>query len=891
MKNFLLSIVLIAVFVSTGYSQNRDTLVVKTFSFDSITTRRGLFDFPDSNNQYGKILMYYTLKCDEATPHDKYPCGEWDYTTYTRIYQDIAKSSTLACPSFKVKNESPAEFYYSKNPTYRVLSYYENQHTANDYFLTFDGDDFLEIPSQALSSVSDAVSISFWLLGDASQPRKDVVLEALNSKGERIINVHVPYDNGVLYFDAGGAGVGNNDNINVKPEALYYKGVWTHYALTKNSKTGEQKIFRNGELIASAEDHRKSLDEVSTIIIGAAANKDQGFYRGSLDEIMIWDCELSPDQVKRSMYPDAWELPASENLLVWYPIGRDGHRLVIDKSGNQMHASLWGVPQVNSFGRMSALKPKPQPGQQLVCDSVVNTKVHIVLYDDTLNPQLPTDTMFVYPGYRYHYDAAGNKLGETVAGEAQLLQRKTRFIKTTAKEEEIFEIARFITPYGKRLDLGLNGFTWVYDVTDYAPLLRGNVDLQAGNGQELIDLRFLFIEGIPEKEPLHVRNVYPYGSHLYEDLSDDKALQSTLFRFSDDAEQAVIRARISGHGHAGPKNCCEWDPKTHYLLFNKDTLFHWEVWRDCGLNPVHPQGGTWQFDRAGWCPGTFVDTYDFPVPDSILKKDIALVDYAIEPYDPDNGEEKGNYEISVQILEYGPCNFTLDASLHDVLAPSDRHEYRRRNPVSTKPVVIVKNCGTEIITDLNIRYGMNNGKKSFFQWSGEIVPGKNEEIPLPACAWKKMKQGELFIAEIKRVNGKRDDNDLNNIYYSEVSDPVILPESFIIEVKTQDLGRSADNALRIFDNNGDTIFQRTEYPADTLVYDTISLARGAYTFLFSDDNEDGMIRHWWNYYSDETQVGNNGSLKLFDLQGNEFRNLGFDWAEHRRLNFFVGKPF
>ncbi len=35
---------------------------------------------------------------------------------------------------------------------------------------------------------------------------------------------------------------------------------------------------------------------------------------------------------------------------------------------------------------------------------------------------------------------------------------------------EPFEIARFITPYGKRLDLGLNGFTWIYDVTDYEPL-------------------------------------------------------------------------------------------------------------------------------------------------------------------------------------------------------------------------------------------------------------------------------------------------------------------------------------------------------------------------------------------------------------------------------------
>ena len=32
---------------------------------------------------------------------------------------------------------------------------------------------------------------------------------------------------------------------------------------------------------------------------------------------------------------------------------------------------------------------------------------------------------------------------------------------------------------------------------------------------------------------------------------------------------------------------------------------------DCGNNPIYPQGGTWPFDRAGWCPGTIVDYQKF----------------------------------------------------------------------------------------------------------------------------------------------------------------------------------------------------------------------------------------------------------------------------------------
>ena len=62
---------------------------------------------------------------------------------------------------------------------------------------------------------------------------------------------------------------------------------------------------------------------------------------------------------------------------------------------------------------------------------------------------------------------------------------------------EDIEIARYITPYGIQFDLGPNGFSWIYDVTDYQNYLKDTVDLRAHNTQELLDLKFAFIEGIP----------------------------------------------------------------------------------------------------------------------------------------------------------------------------------------------------------------------------------------------------------------------------------------------------------------------------------------------------------------------------------------------------------
>ena len=83
MKQFPL-LFLFALISFSGYAQ--DTTVVQTLTFDSITTRRGVWQFPDSTHQYRKILMEYTLKCDAATTQDGFACGEWDYLTYTNVF-------------------------------------------------------------------------------------------------------------------------------------------------------------------------------------------------------------------------------------------------------------------------------------------------------------------------------------------------------------------------------------------------------------------------------------------------------------------------------------------------------------------------------------------------------------------------------------------------------------------------------------------------------------------------------------------------------------------------------------------------------------------------------------------------------------------------------------
>ena len=63
-----------------------DTVVVQTFSLSDpapASVYRGTFQFPPATEEFQKILMSYTLKCDPSTRRDGFDCGEWDYLTYT----------------------------------------------------------------------------------------------------------------------------------------------------------------------------------------------------------------------------------------------------------------------------------------------------------------------------------------------------------------------------------------------------------------------------------------------------------------------------------------------------------------------------------------------------------------------------------------------------------------------------------------------------------------------------------------------------------------------------------------------------------------------------------------------------------------------------------------
>ena len=874
-----------------------DTLLVRTFTFDDIETRRAAFEFPDDARTWERVIMRYTLKCDEATVGDPYPCGEWDVTTHVtaHVHTGVMDSTLLTHPHFIVEGESPDELGYLTTPSFHHYTWWDDPDVPapGDSYMRFDGTDCITVPPAAVASVDSALTIEFWCRGSDDQPINDHIVEAGN-EGGRVVNIHLPWGTGTVYWDAGGRLSGANNRLSRDASPGDYKGRWNHWAFTKDTASGEMRVYLNGELWHEAGNMKKDIPPMDSFIIGANLYRSNEWYAGDLDDVRVWDAALDVEAIAAWRHGNVERgHPFYENLLVEYRFDADdqGGSRIVDSSPNRHHAESFGQPQRIPFGLTGRADVKPGPGAELRTESVNSPRLTVRLFEDESTPETVTRTMNVWPAHDSWFDGDGNLLETRSSKDALTLEQGTyEWYGEPFEVIEKFEIARFITPYGLRLDLGEDGFTWLYDVTDYAPLLRGTVDLQAGNTLELLDLAFEFVEGTPPREVLKIENLWPLADYGYRKLADDEDLKPVTVALDPEAQGFLVRSRISGHGHAGPHNCCEWDAKEHVLTINDESCFHWNVWRDCGANPVHPQGGTWQFDRAGWCPGTFVDTYDHEVTGCADPGTDAVVDYGIEPYDPENGEADGRFVMSHQLFSLGPPSFELDAAVTEIIAPSTHGEFKRLNPVSGEAVVRIRNLGSEVLTGAAIGYGLVGGSASSFEWTGRLGFLESEVTTLPAPDWTGAGDGSRFFAEVTLPNGRDDQHPANDRVDAVIAAPHILPREFLVHVETPGFGRAADNSYTITDGEGRVVAARDSFADDSTYRDRVELPPGAYTFEFLDSEEDGMIRHWWLRGSAPDSIGENGALEILDAEGELLMDLGYDFAEKRSLRFFVGEP-
>ncbi|MBI3141777.1 MAG: hypothetical protein HYZ16_03000 [Bacteroidetes bacterium] len=693
---------------------------------------------------------------------------------------------------------------------------------------------------------------------------------------------------------------GKDADVNLKRTS----NEWRHYTLTHDGAT--TKLYLDGKLV------RQVSSELFTgsgdLLLGRWAGS---FFDGEIAQVRVYDRDLKLAEIQALASQRLTEGLDDGLAAVVKP--DSGHSVYVQTGAGRQGLRYGGVtasvlPAEESYMRPEYAVYKPKMGFQqgiftahrdtlLVKEALVRKPTALVMYENAANgnmipdahkklPSLPTDTLAVWQAntYTYTIDAAtGHRLDSIlVANQSMVFKEEKTWYSPTVR----YEIGRYITPYGINLSLGPKGFTWVYDVTDYAPLLRDTIDFSAGNLQELIDVRFAFIHGTAPKQVLRIDRIWDFGSYSYKSMSDNTVMAAKTIGLVPGAGSLMARARLTGHGHNSNDgsfpHCCEWKDNAHTLLVNGKKQAEWHIWReDCDLNPVYPQGGNWVGAREGWCPGDAVGDHDIDLTEYAKQSTITL-DYTITPVPANNqGMGGGNYVVAAQLFQYSAPAAEYDASIEMVKRPNKWEFYQRINPACAEPLIIVRNLGSKPIQRLSISYGVSGGVEKRFEWTGTLAPGKTTEVALPidgSYFWVGDER-HLFTANILEVNGEADGYPADNVFASAFELPEILAKKpVVIQVKTNNMPE--ENSYEVRDAAGGLVLARGGFSANTIYRDTLDLLPGCYTLRFMDE---GFGLSYWAW----SEQGS-GTLQVRYADGGLVKNFNPDFGESVYWPFAIG---
>ncbi|MDP5169212.1 MAG: peptide-N-glycosidase F-related protein, partial [Bacteroidia bacterium] len=678
------------------------------------------------------------------------------------------------------------------------------------------------------------------------------------------------------------------------------KNAWRHFAVVYTGNL--TMVYVDGKFVA----------QKSYVLQTGATDMRLGVWNGTrfngkIDEFRVWNKALNQATIAEWMNKTVTSAhPDYANLVGYYPFDEVSGTAVTDITGTQADGKLFGLPTRMTRNSNELVLNRAEVAARpyvtfeqgsfttvvtdvVSLDSVPNHAAQLVLYDnpsgpyiirsdDPLQPNTPTDTLVVWEANRYSYvlDENGMVVDSIfVVAEQTKIRDDHRYFSNIVE----YEILRFITPYGINLSLGPNGRTWIYDVTDYAPLLRTNVYLRAGNNQEVLDLKFVMIKGTPPREVKKIENLWS-GSFTYSSLLDNSRGEPVSKVLDPTASGYRIKTRTSGHGFGGPTNCAEFCPRDHYLDINGNRLFSWLVWNECATNEIYPQGGTWVYDRAGWCPGEEVSTFDHELTDMFAPGDTLVIDYSLQTSSP----PEGNFVLQGQLLTFGAPTRTLDAEIEAILAPNVHFEYSRRNPICGNPKILIRNLGSETLTTIDFTFGVIGGfSPCYYRWTGSLAFLENEEIELPSFNWTGLDPNDpVFYVEMNTVNSVVDENLSNNRLESSFEIAERWIRGSILEVRTN--AAANENRYQIVNaDDGTVVLDRKNLLSYTTYRDTVDLPDGCYVFQLVDEGVFGGDGLSWWANNDGT-----GYARLLNPNGTILKNFNGDFGADIYEQFTMG---
>jgi hypothetical protein len=396
-----------------------------------------------------------------------------------------------------------------------------------------------------------------------------------------------------------------------------------------------------------------------------------------------------------------------------------------------------------------------------------------------------------------------------------------------------FQLGRMITPYSGSYNQGKNAKKWNekwhWNITEYLPLLKDSVDIvvvyEGYQDGFLASTDFVFEKSNDKREKtpklLGVENVH-YGYFPYGKEKDpiDNYVKEKEITLPKGTKSVWARVTISGHGGDSLNAAAEFLKKNYYYKVNGEEIAKQAIWKDdCGCNKIQPQGGTWIYNRAGWCPGTKVNEYYYNltpyIKDNKLKVDI--------DFDYYNGYSSGDagYQVANDLFFIGEKGYKVKA-------------YNIPIQKSVKSVV-------ELPKDITLVFKTNNdARDKFFVKDNEGNPIFERSQIEPNTEYSQ----KLSLQENKWYNLVVEDNDCDGLSWwanKEQGDGYVLiyneDKTKLLEAFDPDFGCKIDYDFKtVSKNNKDTAqFIHKDYKLVTLNNEKDSTLR---VILFTPYNKE-----------------------------------------------------
>lgn len=761
---------------------------------------------------------------------------------------------------------------------------------AGDNYFSFDGGNTIEAHSYRGIQGDTLRTIEAWI--KTSVANKEIIGWGTNSNSQKY----------TVRLNGGGelrAEVNGSASIGTTNLA---DGQWHHIAVVHTgTNIGSVDFYVDGVLDPKSSTGNLIMNTGNNRKVQVGVSYNGQPFEGEIAELRVWKGALNATEIQDWMYRALDNShPQFSDLQLYYPLNEGAGNAILDWSAHNRSASvqshaIWSqFYGTEHFKRWEQNNNRPKTG--FYQGNYLLTVSNDSIYDTVANISNLVNEYQVFPMYgtnksdsiglinqynyweadfEYVYDENGNLISTIplTADGTITIGNLSYYTRSSSK----FEIMSFVTPYGIDLDMGQNGETWAFDVSDFAPILKGDRRItmeRGGEWQEDMDIKFLFIVGTPPRDVLDIQQIWPVSKRSYNNISSNSYFEPRNVATNANASFYKIRSMITGHGQEG-----EFIPRQHHLDVD-GTLNQWQVWTECALNPIYPQGGTWIYDRAGWCPGAATDLKEWDISNIINPGQTAVMDYGMS-----SATGTSDYIVNHQLVSYGNANHTLDVSILEILNPTSRIEYQRTGSICTGPVIRIQNTGANSLNSAEIKYWLNNASTpQVYNWTGSLDFMEIAEVNLPiGTLWNDLAGGtEIMHVEVNKPNGGADDYAYNNTMFSSFNIPDVMPSDLMLRYKANDVAHQNSFEIRDWANN--IVYSRSNYTSGLNHYDTLNLVEGCYTLIFKDSGENG-ISFWAapddGYGQLEFRRASSG-LSLHTFEG--------DFGAEMRYEFTINSP-